>query len=99
MNSAQRISPLHPSKGAFLLAVILVLLAGGRAVGAGTDPTDPKPPKPSSLAPHPTSKRSFGTPIQAQILHKRRKPAAPAQKGAGIQATTPQPARTGEAPK
>ncbi|MGO9802498.1 MAG: hypothetical protein ACLPTM_06910 [Steroidobacteraceae bacterium] len=58
------------------LALIAALLLAAAAAAAATappalaDPTTP-PPKPSSLAPHHTAKRSFGAPIQPQILHKR----------------------------
>jgi hypothetical protein len=67
-------------KGAFfaLAACVLMLLTAPGAAVAGTDPTDPKHPKPSSFAPHPTTKRAFGAPIQKPILHKRKKPKPPA---------------------
>ena len=34
--------------------------------------------KPSSFAPHPTTKRVFGTPVSKPILHKRKKRTPPA---------------------
>jgi hypothetical protein len=61
-----------------LLACALALQGAPGAGMAGTDSTDPRAPKPSSLAPHPTAKRNFGTPIQKPILHKRKKHKAPA---------------------
>ena len=89
--------------GASLLAALILLTAGGTAV-AGTDPTDSKPPKPSSLAPHPTAKRTFGAPIQPAIVHKRHGHAKPAPKGTstrtpGQEASPPHSTAPGAAPK
>ena len=56
---------------ASLAAFVLTLLAAPGAAAAGTDSTNPSHAKPSSFAPHRTSKRAFGAPIQAPIVHKR----------------------------
>ena len=64
---------------ALLAACTLILMCASGAAGA--DPTTPEPPaKPSSLAPHPTAQRSFGAPVQSQILYKRHKHAAAASR-------------------
>jgi hypothetical protein len=96
----------HALKGASLV-LAFVLVAAGAAAMAGADPTDPKPPKPTSLAPHPTTKRAFGTPIKPPILHKRHKQGAPATGSqatatpstSGKQATISPSAKPDEAPK
>jgi hypothetical protein len=82
-------------KGASLVAAF-ILVAAGAAAMAGADSTDPKPPKPTSLAPHPTKKHAFGTPIPPPILHKRHKQGA---RASGNQATTSPSAKPDEAPK
>jgi len=55
-----------------------MLLTVPGAAMAGADSTGRKPAKPSSFAPHPTTKRAFGTPISKPILHKRKTRTAPA---------------------
>jgi len=59
-------------------ACALMLLTVPGVAKAGTDSTDPKPPKSSSFAPHPTTKRAFGTPVSKPILHKGKKRTPPA---------------------
>jgi hypothetical protein len=81
MSGARRTSLLRALRGASLAVLAAALLIGGRPGAAGADPSDPKPAKPSSLAPHPTSKRSFGAPIQSPILHKHHKPTHPTKPG------------------
>jgi hypothetical protein len=52
------------------MATLLLASVAGAApppAGNGSSPHA----KPSSFAPHHTAKRSFGAPIQTQILHKR----------------------------
>jgi len=83
-------------KGASLMAFALLLLAAGATAVAGPDSTDPKRPKPSSFAPHPTTKRAFGAPIQPPIVHKRHKKAA---RPTGNQATAARSNGHGEPPK
>jgi hypothetical protein len=95
MNPPQRMRGSRALKGASLLAALILVAAGGMAV-AGTDSTDPKPPKPTSLAPHPTTKRTFGALIQPPILHKRHRKAA---RATGNQATATHSTKPGEAPK
>jgi hypothetical protein len=72
-----------------------LLLAAAVAVPAAGDAPPPKPPPSTanSFAPHHTAKRSFGAPIQSQILHKRQ-PKKPA-KAAPTLRSTPLP----DAPK
>lgn len=61
--------------------VVLVLIglagvmAGARADPPGAQPPGAKPPHPkaSSFAPHHTAKRAYGSPIEPQILHSRKR--------------------------
>ena len=62
------------------LTCALTFLAAPGAAAAGTDSTNPAQAKPSSFAPHPTSKRAFGAPIQAPIVHKRHRQGKPPSK-------------------
>jgi hypothetical protein len=87
MNAAQRMPASHVLKGVPRVAFALVLVLAGGVAAAGTDSTDRKPPKPSSLAPHPTARRTFGAPIQPPILHKRHRQGARAEEGTGAHAT------------
>jgi hypothetical protein len=78
-------------------ACVLVLAGPARPALGGTDTTTQQPKaKPSSLAPHPTAKRTFGAPVQPPILHKRHKQGARAM---GNQATASHSSKPGEAPK
>jgi hypothetical protein len=63
---------------AALVVVILVPLPGAMAPARADPPAATPPATPaSSFAPHHTAKRAFGSPIEPQILHSRkRKPAA-----------------------
>ena len=60
-------------------------LAGALLLAAADGPTQPRP-KASSFAPHHTAKRSFGAPIQSQILHKRQ-PKKPAKAAPTLRST------------
>ncbi|MGB6604985.1 MAG: hypothetical protein WBE65_11910 [Steroidobacteraceae bacterium] len=77
-----------------LLGLFLIGLAGAAApVRADPARTTP-PPKASSLAPHHTGRRVYGSPIEPQILHSRkRKPVthrtAPAASGSHTAAPQP----------
>jgi len=63
------------------------LLLAAAAAAAPPPAADGKtPPKPSSFAPHHTGKRSFGAPIQKQILHKRQ-PKKPAKAAPTLRST------------
>lgn len=66
-----RIQPLHPTR--FALAVGVLVLLGAIVPAFAADPLDSHA-KPQSLAPQPVGGRSFGAPIQAPILHRRHKP-------------------------
>jgi hypothetical protein len=70
-----------------LVACALALLAGPGMAVAGTDPSKPDPPKPSSFAPHHTTRRAFGAPIQTPILHKRHQRGKVPSKATGTAST------------
>jgi hypothetical protein len=65
---------------ASLAACVITFLAAPGAAAAGTDSTNQTHAKPSTFAPHPTSKRAFGAPIQSPIVHKRHRQAKPPSK-------------------
>jgi hypothetical protein len=57
-----------------VLWVLIALGLTGAAVPARADPSDAKPPpKASSFAPHHTGGRVYGSPIEPQILHSRKR--------------------------
>jgi len=67
-----------------------LLLAAAAAATPPADDGQKKPhARPSSFAPQPTAKRSFGAPIQPQILHKRQPKKPP--KAAPTLRSTPLP--------
>jgi hypothetical protein len=61
-----------------VLVILIALGLGGAAVPARADSPDaPAPPKANSFAPRHGSGRTYGAPIQPQILHShKRKPVA-----------------------
>jgi hypothetical protein len=68
---------------------VLVLIGAIVPAVAAADPVDPHS-KAQSLAPQPVGGRSFGTPIQAPILHRRHKQGtATATPTKSVAATTP----------
>lgn len=88
----------------WVVASALAFLAAPGAAVAGTDSTKRPVSKASSFAPHRTTRRAFGTPIKAPILHKRHRQSKPpsssaAVPAAGKETTVPRPAGHDQAPK